>query len=310
MSKTTRQTGIDVYCKQALVLGEGPLWSASGQALYWLDIGRKMLFRKAPAEAQPRSWSLPDYPGCLGELDTDSIAVAIGEGVQRFDLQSGATQLLCAAPPRSTGVRFNDGKVDPKGRFWAGTMQNNFGPNGEPVGIDGAHGALYRFDSSGRAQTIEENVGVSNTLAWSPDLKRFYFADSMRAEIYAYDFDADSGAVKNKRTFFNPSGPGIPDGSAMDVDGCLWNARWDGGAILRITPAGKLDRTVELPVPRPTSCSFGGPNLDTLYVTSATVGLSAEQLEAAPLSGSVFAIGGVGQGMPVAKLAPVSRPKL
>jgi sugar lactone lactonase YvrE len=230
----------------------------------------------------------------------------MGEGVQRLDLHSGAMNLLYAAPPRPPGTRFNDGKVDPKGRFWAGTMQNNFGPNAESIAIDRRVGALYRFDPDGSVHTIEENIGIPNTLAWSPDLKRFYFADSLSNQIYVYDFHAESGGVRNKRIFFDASDCGIPDGSAIDTDGCLWNARWDGGVVLRIAPNGKLDRVVKLPVPRPTSCIFGGPNLCTLYVTSATSGLSPTQLKEFPLSGSVFSLDGVGQGAPVLQLASSS----
>jgi L-arabinonolactonase len=308
MSKVER-IEVEVYCEQTATLGEGPLWSVDEQALYWLDIGRKVLHRKGPSEMRRRSWSLPEYPGCLAELATGTIAIAMGNGLQRLNLEFGAIDLLCAAPHKPPGTRFNDGKVDPRGRFWAGTMQNNFGPHGEPIAIERSDGALYRFDPDGSVHTMEENLGVPNTLAWSPDLARFYFADSLRGQIYAYDFDADSGAARNKRAFFEAPEHGIPDGSAIDSDGCLWNVRWDGAAILRITPHGKLDRLINLPVPRPTSCAFGGPNLDTLYVTSATNGLTAAQREEFPLSGSVFAIAGVGQGVRVPRLADRSAPR-
>lgn len=303
MSTATKQIGVEVYCEQSPLLGEGPMWSVTEQALYWLDIGRKMLYRKTPAAPRPQSWALPDHPGCLAELAPGSIAIAMGKGLQRFELASGRAELFCVAPSMRSGTRFNDGKVDLQGRFWAGTMQNNFGPNGEAVAVTRADGALYRFHFDGSVSTVEENVGIANTLAWSPDTKRFYFADSLRGQIYVYDFDADSGAVTHKRILFDASGHGVPDGSAIDVDGCLWNARWDGRAVLRITPDGKLDRSIPLPVLRPTSCIFGGPNLDTLYVTSATDGLSPAQLKEFPLSGSVFALSGVGQGVPVPPLA-------
>jgi len=290
---------IEVYSPGNASIGEGPLWSVAEQALYWIDIGRKCLYCRGLSDTQSSSWPLRDYPGCLAELAPGSIAVAMGEGVQQLNLKSGAIDLLYATPARRLGTRFNDGKVDPRGRLWAGTMQNNFGPNGETVSLDRSDGALYRFDVDGGVDTIEEDIGISNTLAWSPDLSRFYFGDSLKERIYVYDFDAESGTVRNKRTFYDVQGFGIPDGSAIDADGCLWNARWGAGAVLRITPEGKLDQVIELPVPRPTSCSFGGPDLKTLYVTSATYGLTAAQLEQFPLSGSVFAIHGAGQGIPV-----------
>ena len=246
----TDMSDIEVYCKQNDRLGEGPLWSAAEQTLYWLDIGAKRLYRKALAAAQPQSWDLPDYPGCLAELTPGHVALAMGAGLQRLNLASSAVELIRAAPAMRPGTRFNDGKVDPRGRFWAGTMQNNFAPDGGSNAIERADGALYRFDAQG-VQTIEENIGIANTFAWSPDLRRFYFADSLCAEIYVYDFDADTGAVRNKRVFFQDKTHGVPDGSTIDVDGCLWNARWDGGVLLRIAPDGKLDRVIEMPVPRP-----------------------------------------------------------
>lgn len=293
---------VEVYCEQQSVLGEAPLWSSAEQALYWLDIGRKALFRSTAPGTRPRSWGLPDRPGCLAELAPGSMAIAMGRGVQRLNLDSGTNEGLYAEPPRRPGTRFNDGKVDPRGRLWVGTMQNNFGVNGEPVDVQRTDGALYKFDGDGRAHVIEEDVGIANTLAWSPDLKSFYFADSLRNQIYAYDFDADSGAVWNKRTFFESADHGVPDGSDIDTDGCLWNARWDAGVVLRITPAGKLDRVIALPVPRPTSCIFGGAGLETLFVTSARIGLTEAQLARYPLSGSVFAIRGAARGLPVPPL--------
>lgn len=306
MTSVTQRTNVEIYSEQANALGEGPIWSIAEQALYWLDIANCRLYWKRAGDSAAGSCALPDYPGCLAELTSTSVAVAMGEGLQRVDVPSGDVDMLRAAPTLRTGTRFNDGKVDPLGRLWVGTMQNNFGPRGESVAIERFDGTLYRFDADGSVQIIEENIGVPNTLAWSPDLKQFYFADSMRGHIYVYDFDPVSGDVRNKRILFESREHGIPDGSAIDVDGCLWNARWDGSAILRITPEGKIDRSIRMPIPRPTSCIFGGPNLDTLYVTSATQGLSPAQLQSSPLSGSVFAIHGLTQGMPVPALTQLS----
>ena len=295
---------IEVFSKQNDRIGEGPLWSVAEQALYWIDIGRKRLHRRGLSDSLPQSWLLPDYPGCAAELvPARSLAIALAEGVYQLDLTSGATGLLRAGPSRKPGTRFNDGKVDSKGRLWIGTVQNNFGPTGEERPIDRCDGVLYRFDADGNVATLEDGIGISNTLAWSPDEKRFYFGDSLKGCIHAYDFDVDSGTICNKRTFFDQPGYGDPDGSAIDVDGCLWNARWGGSAVLKITPEGTIDRVIELPVPHPTSCIFGGRDLKTLFVTSATYGLTGTQLERSALSGSVLAIPGVGQGMPVRPMA-------
>ena len=295
---------IEVFSRQNDHIGEGPLWSVAEQALYWIDIGHKRLHRKRLSDSLPQSWPLPDYPGCLAELvPARSVAIAMAEGVYQLDVISGAAELLCAGPARKPGTRFNDGKVDPRGRLWIGTMQNNFGHAGEENPVDRCDGVLCRFDADGHVAILEEEIGISNTLAWSPDLNRFYFGDSLAGRIYVYDFDADSGTICNKRTFFDGPGYGGPDGSAIDVDGCLWNARWDGSAVLKITPEGKIDRVIALSVPRPTSCCFGGPDLKTLFVTSATYGLTDAQLEHSPLSGSVFAILGAGQGISVPPMA-------
>ena len=289
----------EVYSRGSDCIGEGPLWSVTERALYWIDIGARRVYRKELAGTRLHWWALSDYPGCLAELSVGSVAVAMGEGVHALDLKSGGTKLLRAATDRWPGTRFNDGKVDPKGRLWVGTMQNNFASDGSQITVDRFDGALYRFDADGIVNTIEADIGIANTLAWSPDLTRFYFGDSLKGTIFLYDFDAESGTVVNKRVFYDGSEFGVPDGSATDVDGCLWNVRWDGGVILKITPDGRLDQVIELPVPRPTSCAFGGEGLKTLFVTSSTNGLTESQLAQAPLSGSVFALQGAGQGLAV-----------
>jgi sugar lactone lactonase YvrE len=298
---------IEVYAAHTDILGEGPLWSVSDGALYWLDIAQRRLYRKAPSESCQQAWNLPDYPGCLAEVGPETIAVAMGEGVQLFSLQRGTMQLHCSPGGRRQGTRFNDGKVDPSGRFWVGTMQNNFDSDGNPVPVTRSDGSLFRFDPDGTVSTLEENIGVSNTLAWSPERKRFYFADSTPGCIYVYDYDADTGRIHNRRAHFDAPGFGIPDGSAIDVDGCLWNARWGGGAILRIPPEGEVDRRIEVPLPCPTSCIFGGPRFETLFITSARQSLSAADLEKFPLSGSVLAIYGLAQGLPVPLFTPYAQ---
>ncbi len=299
----SRSPRVEVYVRQPALLGESPLWSPAEEALYWLDIGNRKVFRHRHANTHPEVWGLPSRPGCIAELPSGSVAIAMGEGVHRLQPACGAIDLLCAGPTRRSATRFNDGKVDPLGRLWVGTMQDNFGVAGESVAVERSDGALFRFNTDGGVDTVEENVGIANTLAWSPDARSFYFADSLRGQIYTYDFDLASGVVRNKRLFFEALDLGVPDGSAIDADGCLWNARWDAGVILRITPSGTVDRSIPVPVPRPTSCAFGGPALDTLYVTSAQLGLTAEQLARWPLSGAVFAIEGVAPGMPVARWA-------
>jgi L-arabinonolactonase len=299
MMKRSSTHAIELFSSGADVIGESPVWSVTEQALYWIDIARKKIYRRSSLDALPRAWTLPDYPGCIAELlPGTAIAIAMGDGIQRLELGSGALDTLSGAPARRIGTRFNDGKVDPRGRLWVGTMQNNLGPSGETIPIKRFDGALYRFGPHDDAAILEEDIGIPNSIAWSPEGKRFYFGDSFRGQIHVYEFDVELGSIYNKRPFFCTQHLGVPDGSAIDADGCLWNARWDGSCILRITPDGKLDRVIEVPVLRPTCCAFGGPNLKTLFVTSAIDELSAEQREVYPLSGSVLAIDGLGQGVP------------
>lgn len=178
-------------------------------------------------------------------------------------------------------------------------MQNNFGIQGEPLPVERADGTLFRFGPGDKCEAHEQNTGVSDTLAWSPDARLFYFADSVSGCIYVYDYDVESATLANKCVHFNGPDYGIPDGSTIDVAGCLWNARWDDASIIRITPEGRVDRKIDLPIPHPTSCIFGGSQFETLYVTSVRLGLSKEQLDEYPLSGSVFAFDGLAQGMRV-----------
>jgi sugar lactone lactonase YvrE len=189
-------------------------------------------------------------------------------------------------------MRFNDARVDSRGSLWAGTMRSNVGPAGQDLDVKFTGGVLYRIDPNGSVSEWKREVGISNTVAWSPDRKTFYFGDSPANVIYSFDYNAQTGAISGERTFFAGHPQGLPDGSAMDAEGFLWNARASGGCLIRIAPDGRVDRTVELPTSNPTTCTFGGPNLKTLYITSAR---SANQL-----SGSVFAmeveVGGIPEG--------------
>jgi sugar lactone lactonase YvrE len=160
-----------------------------------------------------------------------------------------------------SGNRCNDAKCDPLGNLWVGTLD---------AGLRKRQGRLWRIDSSGQATIFLEGIGIANTLAWDTLRGRFYFADSMLGDIYVFDYDMETAEITGQRTFFHhDSAPGRPDGSAIDEDGYLWNARWDGGCVIRISPDGELDRVIEVPTQRPTSCAFGGEDMKTLFITSA-----------------------------------------
>jgi len=288
---------LEVFAQQEDLLGEGPMWSAGEQALYWIDIARKRLHRKTLL-GERAQWNLPGRPGCVEQLAAGGLALILDEGVHSFDPYTGAIRLISPVS-LAPGSRFNEGKADPRGRLWFGSMQDNFGPNDTAIPIERFLGSLFCLDDRGKITVMEQNIGISNTLAWAPDQTRFYFADSLLNRIFAYEYDADTGRIAHKRLFFEAPGLGVPDGSAIDIDGCLWNARWGAGRVLRITPDGRIDRQIEVPALQTSSCAFGGPNLDTLFITSARIGMTPEAFTESPLSGSVFAISGLAQGLPV-----------
>jgi sugar lactone lactonase YvrE len=216
-------------------------------------------------------------------------------GLYLLDLGSGARKLV-AAPERDIPTnRFNDGRCDRGGRFWAGTMSD--GPR-LPTG------SLYRLDADGTCTKMRGGIVIPNSIAWSPDDRVMYFADTHLHTIWAYDFDLATGAMRNERVFADSSNlPGYPDGSCVDAESCLWNAEYGGWRVVRYAPDGKIDRVVELPVSNPTCCCFGGKDLDTLYISTARQHLTSEQLTREPLAGGLFAARPGVLGLPEARFA-------
>jgi sugar lactone lactonase YvrE len=272
------------------ICGEGAVWNPEHGALYWTDINRFLLHKFIPEAGTTRTW-LFDEPVTSVNLTTDADKLLLvlgsktGIWTEAAHPQIDVVYRLAEAP----AMRFNDARVDPRGRLWAGTMRNNVGPRGEDLEVAFADAVLYRIDPDGEATKWKTGIGISNTLAWSPDRRTFYFGDTPANTIYAFDYDEQQGAISGERTFFHGQ-DGVPDGSAMDAEGYLWNTRPHAGTLARIAPDGRVDRTVPLPVTRPTTCTFGGPKLETLYITSAR---SGEQL-----SGSLFALDLVTGGLP------------
>lgn len=286
----------NVRCEvpSSALLGEGPCWLADAQALLWVDILGPSVSLTQVDTRETRATPLSELVSVVVPRKRGGFVAATQSGIHALDLKTGTTAMI-AAPQSMVGRRFNDGKCDAAGRFWAGTLALDATPNG---------GTLYRLDLDGTLHEIERGFHICNGLGWSPDNTRFYLTDSGARTIFVYDFDLASGAVSNKRVlaqFDNASGS--PDGMAVDAEGYLWCAFWDGWAVRRLTPDGAIDREIRLPVPRPTSCAFGGADMTTLYVTSARIRLSATQLAGAPLSGSVFAIETGIKGAPVAGYA-------
>lgn len=271
-------------------LAESPYWLGDGRSLLWVDILAPSVNLSNLSTGDTRSTPLGELVGVVVPRRSGGFVAATQSGFRALDLGSGEMQPI-AAPLHMSGRRFNDGKCDAAGRLWAGTLAIDASPE---------RGALYRLDTQGALEEIESGFHICNGLGWSPDNTRFYLADSGRREIYVYDYALATGTLSNKQVFarFTES-DGMPDGLAVDAEGHLWCAMWDGWAIKRFAPDGRLERSIDLPVPRPTNCAFGGPDMKTLYITTARIRLSATQLAAAPLSGSILALAVDVAGSPV-----------
>lgn len=269
--------------------GESPLWSPAEQALYWVDIPAARLHRWHAPSGQTRHWQAPEMLACVARLaDGQGFIAGLESGLFSLRIEADADSLqaerLAPVQHARTGMRFNDGRCDRQGRFWAGTMVMDMGAN-LPVG------ALYRYDNTQGLLPVLRGLTVPNGLGFSPDGRTMYLSDSHPSvqAIWAFDYDTDTGTPHNRRLFVDMRDhPGRPDGAAVDADGCYWICGNDAGLVHRFTPAGRLDRSLAVPVKKPAMCAFGGPGLDTLYVTSirpAGVDLSDQ-----PLAGGVFAL--------------------
>jgi len=277
-------TEIECVFKTKAIIGEGPLWSVRDQRLYWADIPEKKLHIFNPKDGTNKTFDLPDLVTSVSTRKNGGLILTLRSSFAFFDPASGKLDVLAEPEPDKPGNRFNDGKCDREGRLWAGTMGD--------VDWDSPIGSLYRFDESAKPTRMEEGVCCSNGLGWSPDSKTMYFAESFRYRIHAYDFDADSGNISNRREFatVDPKCGAFPDGLTVDREGFVWSAQPVFGRLVRYDPKGAIERIIELPVSRGTSCMFGGENLDVLYVTTMRGALTEEQLEEEPLAGSLLAL--------------------
>ena len=257
-------------------LGEGPCWDHRRGWLWWVDILRARLHRCDDARQDHRSWELPRRVSALAlTRDPDRLLVGSEAGVESFDSSSGALTLLAPFPADEPPAnRSNDGGVDLRGRFWLGTMSE----------VEGESSGSFYVYERGRLRRVLSDWGIPNTACFSPD-GRMYLADSARRELYAYTLDA--AGLPGERTRFadSPRGGATPDGSALDAEGHLWNCEWGGARVVRYTPAGAIERVVELPPRQTTACCFGGPKLEDLFVTSARVGREDE-----PGAGHVYRV--------------------
>lgn len=274
-------------------LGECPVWSAPDQALYWVDIRAPALHRLDPATGATRTWPMPSRIGSFGLRESGGAVVALVDGFHLLDLDSGDLTFV-AGPGHVAGARFNDGKVSPDGRFFAGTMDEE--QLARPIA------ALYRLDPDLTMHRVVDDLIVSNGLAWTADGRTMFHSDSKVPVVWAYDYDPDHGAVANRRVFARPTEEiGRPDGAAADEKGFYWSAGVSAGVLNRWAPDGTLDRSIPLPCSSPTAPCFGGPDLRTVYVTSLRHGVPSDVLAAKPLSGGVFAVRVDVPGVPISR---------
>jgi sugar lactone lactonase YvrE len=266
------------------LLGESPLWHPTEQVLYAVDIpGRQVLRWREGADA-PDVWPQDAEPGCIAARASGGLLVARRDGLWSLDTTTGAQSLVAPPPYDPARLRFNDGKVDPAGRLWVGSISDAREPEA----------TLYRFDGKSFAAQVSD-LTTSNGLAWSPDGRRMHWSDTKAHRIHVADFDKTTGALSNPRVFaeFKAKVPGEayggrPDGAAMDAEGCYWAAMFEGGCLLRIAPTGEVVQRIELPTTCPTMPTFGGPELRTLFITTAREKRPADELAREPLAGAVL----------------------
>lgn len=263
------------------LLGEGALWDVGRQALWWLDIKGRRIHLFDPGGRGSRSWAAPHDVGSFA-LHAGGLIVAMAHGFYFFDPQSGSFEMAVEPEADLPENRFNDGKPDRQGRFWAGSLHD---AETKPTG------GLYRLDKDLRWQRLETGVTASNGLAFGAHSEVVYYADSARRCVWAYDFDPVEGAIDNRRVFIELGpGEGAPDGAAVDSEGCYWLTQPDAWCVTRYDPKGRAIRRITMPVQRPTCVAFGGSDLKTLYITTARWGLSDKALVDQPWAGGVFAI--------------------
>lgn len=258
----------DLVLDARATLGEGPVWDNRNGTLLWVDILPGRIHRYHPDTEQDEVVAAGQPVGAVAPRRRGGLVLAVKEGFAVLD--EAGFRIVAPVEADLPTNRMNDGKCDPAGRFLAGTMDVEERPG---------RGALYRLNPDHSVTTVIREVSISNGLAWSPDAHTMYYIDSPTQGVDAFDYDLDSGRIGNRRRVVSiPPSHGMPDGMALDAEGCLWVALWEGAAVHRYTPTGDLDRVVELPVSNVTSCTFGGTGLEDLYITTASSGLSDEQI--------------------------------
>lgn len=284
---------IDVLLDVKTTLGEGPLWDVDLQRLFFVDLADGRIFSCTSEGTEIRAWNLPGKVGGLAlRKDGSGAVILLDNTFSLLDFKTGEAEAVATVEEDKPNNRLNDGKTDRFGRFFAGSME---------ISEEKASGALYRLDPDFSVHKLDNGFVVSNGPCFSPDNRTFYFQDSWAGEIWAYDYDLTQGAISNRRVFaaIDTSDGGAPDGSTVDAEGFLWNAKVYAGKLVRYSPDGDIDRVIDMPVKKVTSVNFGGPNMDVLYVTSMAKPPLLRFPEDGVMRGSLFAIRDLGvQGVP------------
>ena len=275
-------TTVECIWPAETILGEAPVWCPVEKVVYWVDIDGKTILRIDAQTGDRQVFSQAYEFGCIVKRSDGGFIAGTKAGLAFVDAALESPEIFATPETEFPKNRFNDGKCDSRGRFWVGSTDcDEIEPNG----------SLYRVTGSDDVTQILPDIIVSNGLGWSPDDKTMYFTDSGHGVIYAFDYDIETGDIDNKRMFarVDPS-DGLSDGLTVDSEGFIWGAHWDGWRITRYAPDGRIVRTIGIPVPNVTSVAFGGDALDQLFITTARLGMSEDQLKEAPLSGGLFVV--------------------
>lgn len=278
-------------------LGECPLWDETNQRLYWVDVYNQRVHEFDPTSGRDRYFDMDSVVSAIARSGTDRLLVALRDRLVFLHLQTESIEHLYQIEVSYPDTRFNDGKCAPQGRFWIGSVSE----------IPG-QAALYRYDPDGSLHIMETGLTISNGLGWSPDGATFYLTDSAQHKIFAYRFDPQSGSISDRRTLVDLSNEAVePDGLAIDRQGNLWSALWDGWCIVCFNSIGQEILRVKMPVQRPTCPTFGGTDLTDLYITSASVGLSQKEIQQGFFAGDLFCLSTVYPGMPAHRFNDLTR---
>lgn len=290
-----RPTQLVAQCRN--VLGEGPIWCPREQSLWWVDNLRPSVWRHDARSGSVKSWEMPEEVGSIVLRERGGLVAAMRTGFYVLDLERGTRERVAAPEPDRPNNRLNDGRCDRRGRFWCGSMNAQFKDGKQSA-------AIYRLDPDFSCHRMDDGFIVSNGIAFSPDDRTMYYSDTTSRKVYRYDFDIDTGNIRNRQQFATTEGlPGKVDGAAVDEEGGYWCAHVYDWCVVRYNAEGEIDRRVRLPVRNPTCLAFGGPGFRTLYVTSATMFLADDELAQQPHAGCVLSLDVGARGLPEPRFA-------